>query len=139
MKSFRFSLETVLKARVAQEDEARRQLAVALAAQCAAVARSQEAVFALNALHWAVTTESATSFSVAQRERSWSARQLLEKTCAELRAAAQECVRVTDERRAAVLQTRHNRAVLERLKAARYAEWQREADQAEQHQFDEFA
>ncbi|MEA3212875.1 MAG: hypothetical protein QOE70_5932 [Chthoniobacter sp.] len=139
MKSFRFPLEVVLEARTAQETEARRQLALALEKQRAAMARSREAGHALNLLLQAIATESAGRFSTASRERSWAMREAQEKICAELRAVEQECIRGTGEKRAAVLQARRNRELLESLKGTRREAWEKEAAAAEQHQFDEFA
>jgi len=139
MKSFRFPLEVVLEARRAQETEASRQFAEALEKQREGTARSEEALHALNQLLASIAIDSAGRFSVASRERSLAMRQAQEKICAELRAAAQECVQRAEEKRGAVLQARRNRELLERLKAARREAWQKDAAHAEQHQFDEFA
>jgi flagellar export protein FliJ len=139
MKSFSFPLQSVLEARRAQEDEARQQLADALEKQRAALARSREALQALNQVLEAISSASSGRFTVADRDRSWSIRQAQEKICAEMRIAAQECARVAEEKRVAVLQRRRDRELLERLKSARRAAWHREAALAEQNQFYEFA
>ncbi len=139
MKSFRFSLEAVLETRRAQETEASRQLAVALEKEREAMARSREALSALDLLLEGMAAASGGRFSAADRERSIEMRRAQEKICAQLRIAAQECTRLTEAKRAAVLQARRNRELLERLKGAQQQAWQREAVRLEQHQFDEFA
>ncbi len=139
MKPFRFPLEVVLEARRAQETEARQQLSSALEKQREAAARSAEAARALDLFLQTIAAASEGRFSVADRERSAALRQAQERICAELRVAAQECARLVDERRAATIEARRNRELLERLKSARHDAWRKEAAQAEQHQFDEFA
>jgi flagellar export protein FliJ len=139
MKSFRFPLEAVLEARRAQETEARQQLSSALEKQREAAARSAEAARALDLLLQTSATASHGRFSVADRERSAGIRQAQERICAELRVAVQECVRLVEEKRAVTVEARRNRELLERLKSTRHDAWQKEAAQAEQHQFDEFA
>jgi len=139
MKTFLFPLESVLEARRVQEDEARQQLAIALEKQREALARSREAVAGLNRILEAIAAASAGRFTVADRDRSWSLRQAQEQICAEARVAAREFTRLAEEKRALAIETRRNRELLERLKAARRAAWLKEAARVEQHQFDEFA
>lgn len=139
MKSFRFPLEAVLETRRAQETEASRHLATALARQHEARARSSEAALELDEYLATMTSASAGRFSVADRERSLAVRQAQEQVCAKRRGAVEECERVTEEKRMATLQARRNRELLERLKSSRHDAWKKEAAQAEQHQLDEFA
>jgi len=139
MKSFHFPLDIVIEARRAQETEKRQQLALALEKQRDATARSSEAARTLDLLLQTIVTASIERFSVSNRERFWAMRQAQEKICTELLVAEQECARLTEEKRTAVLQARRNRELLERLKAARHSAWEKDAAHAEQHQFDEFA
>jgi flagellar export protein FliJ len=139
MKSFRFPLEAVLEARRAQETEARQQFASALELQRQATARSTEAARALEAFLQNMVSASSGRFSVADRERSSMLRQAQERACAQLRTAVEECARVTEEKRAGMLQARRNSELLERLKTSRHEAWQKDAAQAEQYQLDEFA
>jgi flagellar export protein FliJ len=139
MKSFHFPLEVVLEARRAQEARAAQQLALALEKQLEATTRSREAMRGLNLLLAEITNGCSGRFSVADRDRSWALREVQQKLCDELRIAVQECIRLTEEKRGVVVQMRRNRKLIEHLKEARYAAWQKEAERAEQHQFDEFA
>ena len=139
MKSFLFPLESVLEARRVQEDEARQQLSVALEKQREALARSREAVAGLNRILEAIASASANRFTAADRERSWSLRNVQERICAEARVAARECARLVEEKRALAIEARRNRELLERLKATKRDAWLKEAARAEQHQLDEFA
>lgn len=139
MKTFRFALESVLEARRVQEDEACQQLTIALEKQSEALARSREAVAGLNRILEAIAAASTGRFTAADRDRSWSLRNVQERLCAEARVAARECTRLAEEKRALVIEARRNRELLERLKAARRDAWLKEAARVEQHQFDEFA
>ena len=139
MKSFLFPLESVLEARRVQEDEARQQLSVALEKQREALARTREAVAGLNRILEAIASASANRFTAADRERSWSLRNVQERICAEARVAARECARLVEEKRAHAIEARRNRELLERLKAAKRDAWLKEAARVEQHQLDEFA
>jgi len=139
MKPFRFPLETVLETRRAQEEEARRQLAAALDRQRQAMARSADALRALNVLFESIASQSTGRFTVADRERSWTLRRAQEQICEQLRAAAQECGRQSEEKRGILVQMRRNRELIERLKETRFEAWRKEAERLEQLQFDEFA
>jgi len=139
MKSFHFPLEVVLEVRRAQETEARQQLALALEKQREATARSHEAVRGLNLLLTAIASGCSDRFSVADRDRSWALREAQQKLCDQLRNAVRECVQLSEEKRAVLVRMRRNRKLIEHLKEARYAVWQKDVEHAEQHQFDEFA
>jgi flagellar export protein FliJ len=139
MKSFHFPLEAVLEARRLQETQARQQLAVALEKQREAATRSHEAVRGLNLLLASIAAGSSERFSVADRDRSWVLREAQQNLCNELRIAVHACVRLCEEKRAVLVRMRRNRKLIEHLREARYAVWQKDAERAEQHQFDEFA
>lgn len=139
MKNFRFALESVLEARCAQESDARHQMAAAALKQREALNRSLEARSALQRLLEEIATASSGRFTAAERERAWTTRRAQERICADLRTAEQECARITAEKRAALLEARRNRELLERLKDSRRSAWQKEAGRVEQHQLDEFA
>lgn len=139
MKPFTFALQIVLETRIAQEAEMRRQLAVALEQQRHAAVREREAALGLSQALLAIETASSGRFSAAQREHLWSVRQAQEALCTTLRAALKDSARLTEEKRLSVIHARRHRELLERLKASRLATWQKEATQAEQHQFDEIA
>jgi flagellar export protein FliJ len=139
MKSFRFPLEAVLDARRAQEDEAKLHFAAAMEAHRVALVRCHEAREMLNKILEAMVAATSGRFTIADRDRSLYLQQAQEKLCVELQAAAAEFARVAEEKRAVMLQTRRDRELLERLKATRRQAWQKEADRAEQHLFDEFA
>lgn len=139
MKSFSFPLEAVLEARRAQEDDARQQLASAAQQHHAALARSQDALDELNRVLESMSCASGGRFTAADRDRGLSIRRTQEKICTDLHAAAQKCGKLVEEKRAVVLQRRRDRELLERLKTARRDAWQKDADRAEQHLFDEFA
>jgi flagellar export protein FliJ len=139
MKAFRFSLESVLETRRVQEQSARQELALAIEKHRLAVERSREAMLALNQLLESIASESAVRFSVANRERSWSMRQAQERLCGQLRAAAQECSRHVEVKRAAAVEAKRNCELLEQLKLRHLETWRKEAAHAEQLQLDEFA
>ena len=139
MKSFRFTLEAVLEARRGQETEICQQLTAALERQRQAMARSRDAAQALHLIVQAIATDSAGRFSVADRDRSWAMRETQEKICAELGDTAQECTRLTEEKRAALLEARRNCDLLDRLKETKHRAWEMDAIRAEEHQLDEFA
>lgn len=139
MKPFRFNLEVVLEARRAQEEEARLQLSLALDRHREAVNRNREAVAGLSRVLDAIAAASSGRFNVADRERSSSIRQAQERICAEAQVAVQECNKIAEQKRVALMQARRDRELLERLKESKRSEWNREADRLQGLALDEFA
>ena len=139
MKKTEFNLETLLELRRTQENAARLELSGSLARQLAALNNSVEAVRDLNRMMQQIAAGSAGRFSAAEREREWAVQQMQQRRCAELEAALKECERITETKRAAVIDAHRNCEVLERLKKLRAEEAAREETRAEQCLFDELA
>jgi|GEM_PF-3422414 len=139
MKPFRFTLESVLELRHREEDAARLELSRALEQQTEAATVCRMARERLEDVLQQIAEASTHSFNVAERRRQWSLKQAQQEICDRSQKLLDECTRVTETRRTAVIKARHNRELLDRLKASRREDAEREQQLQEQILFDELA
>jgi flagellar export protein FliJ len=139
MKAFSFRLDSVLETRRTQELKSRQAFAGAIDEHRRATKQWEDSVAELNRLLEEIARDSTTNFSNAARQRAWSMRHALEKSCTDLRQTVQDSARVVEERRAAMILARTKREPLDRLKQRQFEAWRKEDARVAQHQLDEFA
>lgn len=139
MNRFRFRLETVLKVRVAREEEKKRELAVTMTLLREEEAKLEHLLASLAELDRVRAEQSAGRLSPRQLQQQLSFSRYVQRNIDEQRKKVLEAGSAADRKRLEVAEAMRKRKILERLKERRRGEYDSTVAHHEQSQLDEAA